>query len=151
MIDEIFSNQFGGIRGLEEFDILLYQLPRETKLKVRNMIQEHVLKKIKEVSRTQFIDIPASCLKRGDIILDLKQKYIQRVHYVSHYDATATYANGIKDNTIMICYGDNYDCDNVDIESIVIILIDTADYIERKCMNDEANDEIGEFDFENNC
>jgi hypothetical protein len=145
MLDDIFSNHFGCINGLEEFDILLCQLPRETKLKVRNMIQDHILKKIKEVSRTQFIDIPASCLKRGDIILDLKQKYIQRVHYVSHYDATHRLADGINDNTIMICYGDNYDCDNVGIESTVTILIDTADYIERKCMNDEV-DEIGEFD-----
>lgn len=112
MIDEIFSNPFGGIKGLEEFDFLLCQLPRETKLKVRKMIQDHVKNKIKEVIRTQFIEIPANCLQKGDIILDLKKKYIQRIQYVNSYDATYS---GKRHNTICICYGEDYDCDNVDI------------------------------------
>jgi hypothetical protein len=136
-MDDMFSNYFGGIKDLAEFDILLYSVPRETKLKIRNMIQEHVKSKIKEVSRTQFIDIPATCLKRGDIILDLQKKHIQRVEYVSHYDATYS---GKSNNTICISYGENYDCDNISIDSDVTILIDTADYVERKCINDDVDE-----------
>lgn len=142
MANEIFGDHFSGIRDLAELDTLLCSVPRETKLKIRNMIKDHVKNKIKEVSRTQFIDIPANCLKSGDIILDLKKKYIQRIHYVSHYDSTMTHADGIKDNTIMISYGDNYDCDNVSINSTVTILVDTADYVDRKCMNDKEDNEF---------
>lgn len=137
MLDKIFSNQFGGIKELSEFDNLLCSVPRETKLKIRQMIQDHVKNQIKKVSRTQFIDIPANCLKSGDIIFDLKNKYIQRIQYVSSYDATYS---GKFDNTICICYGEDYDCDNVGIDSTVTILIDTADYVDRKCMNDDIID-----------
>ena len=134
MADEIFGNYFGGIPELKEFDSLLCSIPRETKLKIRQMIKDHVKNQIKKVSRTQFIDIPANCLKSGDIIFDLKKKYIQRIQYVSPYDATHS---GKSDNTICICYGDDYDCDNVGINSDVTILIDTADYVDRKCINDK--------------
>lgn len=145
MVDEIFGNSFGEIKELAEFDILLCCIPRETKLKIRQMIQDLVKNKIKEVSRTQFIEIPANCLKGGDIIFDLKKKYIQRIQYVSPYDATHS---GKSDNTICICYGDDYDCDNVGINSEVTILIDTADYVDRKCMNDNKNNESHEFNEE---
>lgn len=134
MADEIFGNYFGGIPELKEFDSLLCSVPRETKLKLRNMIQDHIKNQIKKASRTQLIDIPADCLKKGDIIFDLKQKYIQRVEYVNSYDATHS---NKRHNTICICYGENYDCDNVSIDSTVMILIDTANYVDRKCINDK--------------
>lgn len=134
MADEIFGNYFGGIPELKEFDSLLCSVPRETKLKLRNMIQDHIKNQIKKASRTQLIDIPADCLKSGDIIFDLKQKYIQRVEYVNSYDATHS---NKRHNTICICYGENYDCDNVSIDSTVMILIDTANYVDRKCINDK--------------
>lgn len=118
--------------GLEELDNILEFANIDTKLKVRNIIDNYVDDKLKKLSRTQLIDIPAHCLVQGDIIFDLQRKYIQRVEYVSPYDATS---NNGRHNTIMICYGENYDCDNVAYYSTVTILVDISDYAIREVEN----------------
>lgn len=134
--NRVFSGEFGR-RGLEELDGILYQLDHNQLIKVRNLIDDYTKEKVKKVSKIQLMDIPAYCLRAGDIIFDLQKKTLSKVQYVSHYDARW---DDNKPNTIMISYGEDYDCDNVEIHSTVTIAIDLEKYVDLKCTNLELSE-----------
>lgn len=132
----LFSGEFGR-QGLEELDGILYQLDRDRLLQVRNLIDDYTAKKVKKVSRIQLVEIPAHCLRAGDIIFDLHKKNLSKIQYVSHYDSTWSKA---APNTVCISYGEDYDCDNLDIHGTAIIAIDLDKYVDLHCMNPELDE-----------
>ena len=93
-------------------------------------LQFEIIDEVKKILKTQqslqLLQCYVEHLQEGDLVLDMKDKELYEVDYVSVYCGRLSEAVLDTPDTIMISYKGIEDADNFDINSKVIILIDKA-------------------------